>query len=117
MNYKGVKIYYWVTLALSIVILFLNFGIALMLFGLIILPVIVLHTVTGLRLNKIEPQKKSIIVSATTLLIFSLIRPDGVHTLHDTGLSSVLEIFGIFWGYCYNFENYFVLLSLIILLF
>jgi hypothetical protein len=118
MNIKRVKIYYWTTLALSIIILLLNFGLILFVLGLIIiLPVILLHIVVGLRLDKIETHKNSVIVSATTLLIFSLIRPDGGHTLSDTGLSSVLKIFGIIWGYCYNYENYFFFISMLILLF
>ena len=88
-----------------------------MVLGIIILPVIVLHIIIGLGIDKIKTHKTLIFLSATTLLLFSLIRPDGVHTLNDTGLSSILDKFGIIWGDCYNYENHFVFASLTILLF
>ena len=117
MSLKAIKAFYWTTFGLSVIILPLNFGLELITVGLVILPILILHLSVGVRLNKIENYKISIILSGANLLIFALIRPDGVHAFTDTGLSSILEIFGIYAGYDHEYEDYFFVGSLILLLF
>jgi hypothetical protein len=117
MNWKLVKIFYWTTFGLSVLILPLNFGLGLFAIGLVILPILVLHLTIGLRLNRIKIRTVSIILSGINLLLFSLIRPDGVHTFTDNGLSSFLDIFGIQAGYNHNYEDHFFIGSLMLLLF
>lgn len=116
MSFRGIKTFYWVTFGLSVIILALNFGLGLLVLGLLILPVLIIHLTIGLKLDKFENYKTSIILSAINLLAFALIRPDGIHTLTDNGLSSVLGIFGIFAGYNRKYENYFEIVSLVLLL-
>src|SRR5688572_339193 len=116
MSLNTIKTFYWTTFGLSIIVLPLNFGLGLVVFGLVILPVIILHDIVGLNLSRIEHHKTLIILSGINLLIFALIRPDGVHTFTDNGLSSVLDIFGITAGYNRVYENYFFVGSLILLL-
>ena len=116
MNLKAIKKFYWTTFGLSLVILPLNIGLGIVVIGLVILPVLILHFIIGLNLSKIEHHISLIILSGINLLIFALIRPDGVHTFTDNGLSSALDIFGINAGYNREYENYFFVGSLILLI-
>jgi hypothetical protein len=116
MSFKAIKIFYWTTLGLSIVILPLNFGLGLIAIGLVILPILILHTAIGLNLSKLENYKNSLVFSGTNLLIFALIRPDGVHAFTDNGLSSILDLFGVYGGYNREYEDYFFFGSLSLLL-
>jgi hypothetical protein len=116
MSFKVIKAFYWITFGFSIIIIPLNMGLGLIALGLIILPILFLHLAIGLNLNKIENYKTAIILSATNLLTFALIRPDGVHAFTDNGMSSVLNNFGINAGYNHKHEDYFFLASLILLL-
>jgi hypothetical protein len=116
MNLTGIKIFYWVTFGLSVIILLLNFGLGLVAIGVVILPILVLHLAIGLGLNRIKNHNTLIAVSAINLFTFVLIRPDGVHAFTDSGLSAILEMFGIHAGYNYKNEDYFFIASLILLL-
>jgi hypothetical protein len=116
MNLVTIKVFYWTTFGLSIIILPLNFGLGLVAMGLVILPLLILHLTIGLRVNRLENNIVSIFLSAVNLLLFALIRPDGVHAITDNGLSSALDIFGINAGYNRNYENHFFIGSFILLL-
>ncbi len=116
MSLGTIKTFYWTTFGLSVIILPLNIGLGLIALGLVILPILILHLTIGVGLNKIPNHKTSIILSASNLLIFALIRPDGVHAFTDNGLSSLLDIFGIYAGYDRKYENGFFVASLILLL-
>lgn len=116
MNFTTIKVFYWTTFGLSIIILPLNFGLGLVAIGLVILPLLILHLAIGLTVNRLENHRISIILSALNLLIFALIRPDGVHAFTDNGLSSALDLVGINAGYNSNYENHFFIGSLILLL-
>jgi len=116
MSLKTIKIFYWTTFGLSVAIIALNFGLGLIALGVVILPVLILHLANGLSLNKIDNHKTAIILSASNLLIFALMRPDGVHAFTNSGLSSILDLFGINAGYNYKNEDYFLIASLILLL-
>lgn len=116
MGINSIKGIFWLTFGLSIVILPLNIGLGLMVLGLVILPVLILHLNVGLSLNKIQNHKGAIVCSAINLLVFALVRPDGVHAFTESGLSSLLSIIGINAGYNYKHENYFFYSSLVLLL-
>lgn len=116
MDSNKVKMYYWTTLSISIFILILNTGLWLIVLGLIILPVIILHIIVGLRLNMFENYEKPMLISSTSLLIFALIRPEGVHSFNDSGLSAFLKLFGLYWGFSSHFENHFFVSSIVLLL-
>jgi len=116
MNFTTIKIFYWTTFGLSLIILPLNFGLGLVAIGLVILPLLILHLAVGLGVNRLKNHIVSIILSAVNLLLFAFIRPDGVHAITDNGLSSALDIFGINAGYNRNYENHFFIGSLILLL-
>jgi hypothetical protein len=115
MSYKSIRNFYWALFGLSLLTLALNFGLGLFALGIIILPVLMLHLVLGLSLDKVQDHKSLIILSSFNLLAFALVRPDGVHTISDNGLSSFLELFGIYAGYDAQFENLYFLASIILL--
>src|SRR5687767_7764479 len=115
MNFKTVKILYWITFAFTITILPLNFGLGLVAVGIVILLILILHLTNGLSLHKLENHRASIILSAVNMLLFALARPDGVHAITDNGLSSLLDIFGINSGYNNEYENYYFTASIILL--
>jgi hypothetical protein len=115
MSFKAIKTIYWTAFGLSIIILPLNIGLGLIGLGIVILPILILHLAIGLGLDRIENHKTSIILSALNLLLFALIRPDGVHAITDSGLSSLLDIFGVHAGYNHKYEDYFFVASLFLL--
>ena len=115
MSLKTTRIFYWTTFALSVIILPLNIGLGLFATGIFILPVLILHVMIGFGLDVLKDHPRLIVLSPINLLVFVLIRPDGVHTLTDSGMSAVLRIFGIHAGYSYKYEDYFFFGSLILL--
>lgn len=116
MSFKIVKIYFWTTFGISVVIMLLNFGLGLIALGIVILPILILHLQNGLRLDKLQNHRTGIILSASNLLIFALIRPDGVHAFTNSGLSSILDLLGLNLGYKYKIGDYLFFPSLILLL-
>ncbi len=116
MEFKTVKLFFWTTFVLSIAILFLNLGLGLIAFGIILLPVFILHFAIGLSLDRIQKHRTAIILSSLNLLTFVLIRPDGVHAFTESGLSSILNIFGVNARYSRQYEDYFFSASLVLLL-
>jgi hypothetical protein len=115
-NIKAIKNFYWITFGLSVIVLVLNFGLGLLGLGIIILPVLILHFTVELSLHRIKNSSLLIVISACNLLAFALIRPDGVHTTTDNGLSSLLDIFVISGGFDSSYENHYFIASLILLI-
>lgn len=111
-----VKILYWVLFLLSVVVLFLNFGLGLMTVGLVILPVLILHAGIGFSLGRLNANKGLVAWSMLNLLVFALIRPDGVHAFNETGLGALLSLFGMHGGYSHRNEDLFFFASLALLL-
>ncbi len=99
------KVFYWITFSISILILPQNFGLGLIALGLFIIPILLLHLMVGLGASKLENHKIALTLSALNLLLFVLIRPDGAHAFTDTGLTSVLEYFGVYIGNIRKYEN------------
>ena len=116
MNVRSVRIFYWATFLLSVIIIPHDLGLGLITVGLFILPVLVLHIEIGLSLNRINGCDILIAFSAINLLVFALIRPDGAHAFTDNGLSAALGIVGIDSGYNRSYEDYFFFGSLVLLL-
>jgi hypothetical protein len=110
-----IKYYYWVTFGLSIVALLANVGIGLIALGIALVPTVILHVQNGLHLKRFGNHKKLILLSSTNLLIFALVRPDGVHSLDENGLSAVLDLFGVHSGYDSAYENHLTITALLLL--
>ncbi|NMM47745.1 hypothetical protein [Marinigracilibium pacificum] len=109
------KIIYWFLFLISVLILLVNFGIGLMAMSIIIIPVLGLHIYNGINLDKIKDYKIAVLASSVNFLLFVLIRPDGVHSLNENGLSSFLSLFHINFGYNKNLENFSFFTSIILL--
>ncbi len=101
------KVVYWITFCLSMAALLLNLGLGLFAFGIVIIPLLILHVSNGLQLNKLTNHKVAVILSAINLLAFALLRPDGAHTFTDTGLSALLDVLGIDAGFNRRNENFY----------
>ncbi len=115
MNLQSSKIFYWITFVLTIFILLMNVGIGLMALGVVIVPLLILHFINGRHFDKIANHRMAMVLSSANFLLFALIRPDGGHTLNDNGLSLLLEIFGMYWGYDRAYEDYYAFGSLALL--
>lgn len=116
MSKKAIKIIYWVLFILSVLILPLNFGLGLVAFAVMLLPLMLLHGMIGVKIDSLENNKTLLMVSAICPLMFALLRPDGVHAITDNGLSSVLDLIGINAGFDRDYENQFSIASLAVLL-
>lgn len=69
---KAIIAFYWTTFGLSIAILLSNIGLGLVVFGIVILPTLILHLTNGLGLSKLENHKTTIVISGINLLLFAL---------------------------------------------
>ena len=116
MNNTVIKVFYWAAFALSLFILPLNFGLGLVAFAIIILPILILHFLLGLNLGKLKKYKLLVVVAACNLLAFALVRPDGVHTITDNGLSAFLDLFGIHAGFSDENESLYFMASFALLI-
>ncbi|MBA4146006.1 MAG: hypothetical protein C0523_09600 [Cytophaga sp.] len=112
---KITRIFYWIAFALTILTLLLNVGIGLIALAIFILPILVLHFLTGLSLVRLQNHRLLIFISASNLFLFALLRPDGVHTLNENGLSALLNEFNIHGGYNQRYENELTVVSLALL--
>jgi hypothetical protein len=110
-----VKIYYWLAFGLSIVALFTSIGIGLVALGIILLPTVILHMLNGMHLKRLGNHKKLILLSGTNLLIFALVRPDGVHVFNKNGLSALLDLIGIDAGYNSAYDNHLTIVAILLL--
>lgn len=117
MRISKLMIFFWVTFIASIVILILSFGLILYVGGLLFLGMFFLHSYVGINLNKMEAKEHFVLISAINILIFSLIRIDGAHVISHNGLSSLLDLVDINWGYNSAYKNLFLGFSIILLIF
>lgn len=107
--------YFWFSFVVSILAFVSNVGIGLFALGIFILTVVILHLIVGLKLNNAYNRSLFIIISATNLLLLSLLRIDGAHTITDNGLSALLDHVGIEWGYNRKYENAFFYSTFVLL--
>jgi hypothetical protein len=113
-NKRTVQAYFWVTFLISLLALFLNGGLGLLVFGIVILAALIFHVVIGLKWKYSKNNNYLITLSATNLLLFALVRIDGVHTLTDSGLSALLDLIGLRGGYSRRYEELFMWSSLLL---
>ena len=111
-----IKWFYWITFILSAFILQLNVGLGLVALAIVIIPIIAFHIIVGLSLHLLEKHRILILFSITNLLLFALIRADGVHVISDNGLSSLLYLFGINGGYSEAHEMEFFIATVVLAL-
>ena len=115
MDTKIIKYLFWNLFAITVLTLVLSLGLFLAVFLIIVIPVLVLHIKIGLRIDELKNHKWLIIISMLNLLLFSLIRPDGVHSFTQIGIESLFNFFGIYVRLNQEFENYYFNLSLALL--
>jgi len=104
-NLRMIKIFYCLIFAVAIFTLTQNAGLGLFALALFIIPIFILHAGIGLSIPKLKDHKTGLIVSSVNLLFFVLMRPDGAHAFTQTGLSSILEYFGVHIGPTRKYEN------------
>jgi hypothetical protein len=95
----------------------LNVGLALIALAIFIVPILMLHTHIGLQLGRINRHRGWLYASAINLLIFALVRPDGVHVFKENGLSALLDFIGLNGGYDSNYESEFSVASQLLMLY
>jgi hypothetical protein len=115
MTHQITKVYYWTVLFVSICALFLSFGIGIMALGIIILPIIIYNIKIGVNLDFLHDKQITVFLASSNWLGFTLLRPDGVHTINKNGISSLLDVIDINGGYNSQYENYYFTFSLIML--
>ena len=91
-------------------------GLVLLALGIVIVPLIISIARIGLNLNDLQNKKTSLWLLSTSLLAFVLIRPEGVHSINENGLSLILSLFGVNAGFNGEYINYYTTLSLVLLL-
>ncbi|MFD2513345.1 hypothetical protein ACFSRY_05660 [Pontibacter locisalis] len=114
MNKRTVQAYFWVTFLISLLALFLNGGLGLLVFGIVILAALIFHVIVGLKWKYSINKNYLITLSATNLLLFALVRVDGVHAFTDSGLSALLNLIGLSGGYSRRYEELFMWTSLLL---
>lgn len=102
---------------MTIITLISNAGLFLAISSIIVIPSFVLHTKIGLEINKLENCKTLIIISMVDLLLFSLVRPDGVHIFNKIGLESWLQFFGFYITVNSRLENYCLKIAIVLIAF
>ena len=106
---------FWFFLLATVLTLILNAGLFFAVSLIIIVPLLILHTKIGLKINKLEKYKLLIIISMLNLFLFSLLRPDGVHSFNQIGIESLSDFFGFYVRVNQRFENYYFNISLVLI--
>lgn len=89
---KLIGMIYWGALTISILIIFNNFGLYLYITGFLILGALLFHIIVGTRINQLVNNKFLLTLSSINLMLFSLVRIDGVHATSGSGLSEFLQL-------------------------
>lgn len=97
MKLLSLRLVYWLSFILTIYILFLNFGIQLIMFGMGLLLISAFHFIIGINLRDSVKHYKLLLYSCLCFLTFSLVRSDGVHTIGNTGIREFLNLFDLYW--------------------
>ena len=86
---------YWVMTLFSLHVIFLSVGWMLGLFGLALLPFIVLHIISGIKSFRRFPEMNTwLVYSIMAFFFFSLVRPDLDDVNGYTGMSVFLHHYG-----------------------
>ena len=70
------------------------------------IAIVVMQVAIGRGLNRLKDHLNTALFSVFNLLAFALVRPEGAHAITDNGLSALLRIFGIDWGYRTSYDSY-----------
>ncbi|MDW3193827.1 MAG: hypothetical protein R8G66_15755 [Cytophagales bacterium] len=89
-----IKIYFWMTMVITVIASILNVGLLMIIIAIVVIPLIVSQIKIGLNLEYLHSQRLMLLFSSTNFLIFSLIRPDGVHGFNQTGFTALVVFFG-----------------------
>jgi len=106
-----IKLYFWLTFALSIFVLINSFGLFLLVSAILIIPLAAIHMLAGIRSK--NNVNKLLLLSATNFLLFSLVRCDGVHVTDHSGFSALLKRVHIHVGFNSAHENIYLLATLL----
>lgn len=90
---------YWFSFIISVCILVLNFGVKLILLGIVYVALFVLHFDVGISLNRILKQYKLVLYSCFSFIVYTLVRSDGdgEHSSGYSGIGSLLSLFDLYW--------------------
>jgi hypothetical protein len=105
---------YWILFGIAIVALIASAGLFLMLSAVLVLPVLLVHLTIGFRLALLKRKVVLVLCSAINMLLFALVRPDGVHVINQSGLTELLDIIGVHFRIHSEYEGLFALLALIL---
>ena len=105
---------YWILFGITIIALIASTGLFLILSAIVVLPVLMFHVAVGIRLKHLTSRVSLVVCSAINMLLFALVRPDGVHVINQSGLTELLDIIGIRFKYHGEHEELFLLLTLIL---
>ncbi len=72
-----------------------------------------LHLIIGKKLKQLKKYKWLIIISSLNLLLFALIRTDGVHVTSNIGFSVLSELLGFSGSFNRDYEYLYFYISLI----
>lgn len=109
------KVYFWMSLVVSILALLVNIGLFIVVIGLIVLPLIVAQIKIGLNWELLKENTWLLIFASSNFLIFNLIRPDGAHKINQNGLSALLSTMGMPGTYVSQFTDAYFIIALITL--
>ena len=91
----GLSLLFWLSTFAAMFILFISIGWLLGLFGIALIPVIVLHIVSGSRaLNRLPLRNPWLLATSLSFLFFSLLRPDMDDVNPYTGFSVLMNFLG-----------------------
>ena len=100
---------------LTIYLIIDTFGLFLLISGLFIITVMTFHIDNSIKCIKRQKFKNLFYFSNINLLLFSIFRIDGIHDTSESGLESLINIFGftISRNY-YNYELHILIVSTIL---
>lgn len=105
---------YWILFGIAIVALIASAGLFLMLSAVLVLPVLLVHLTIGFRLALLKRKVVLVLCSAINMLLFALVRPDGVHVINQNGLTELLDLVGVHFRFRSEHEGLFTFLALIL---
>ncbi len=105
---------YWIFFGIAIVALIASVGLFLMLSAVVVLPVLFVHLTVGFRLALLKRKVVLVLCSVINLLLFALVRPDGVHVINQSGLTELLDLVDVHFRFHSEHEGLFTFLALIL---
>jgi|WetSurMetagenome_2_1015567.scaffolds.fasta_scaffold280678_2 hypothetical protein len=117
MTKTSLSLFFWLTTFAGMIIMMASIGWLLGLFGIGLVPCIILHIVSGTKaLNRVPLLNPWIITSSFLFLVFALIRPDFDDKHAYTGFSVILNGFGFRPDRYVTSQDAYFVIALILLL-